>query len=153
MLPVECRSVFITSALVFAVQRRLFVAAALLAAGCGAPVESDNSASTQPSGLDHRRGELLSLACQACHTLTEGGSHQVGPNLHGIFGRSAGQAPGFGYTSALRDSGIVWSPSELDQWLADPAGYLPGTTMAFTGYQAADDRAALIAYLVAVTAQ
>jgi cytochrome c len=93
----------------------------------------------------------LSLACQACHTLTEGGSHQVGPNLHGIFGRAAGQSDHFDYTPALRDSGIIWSPTELDRWLADPAGTLPGTTMAFTGYQAADDRAALIAYLVVVT--
>jgi cytochrome c len=105
----------------------------------------------QSSTVDNRRGELLSLACQACHTLTESGSHQVGPNLYGIFGRSAGQSPGFDYTSALRESGIVWSPSELDRWLADPAGFLPGTTMAFTGYQTADDRAALIEYLLDVT--
>jgi cytochrome c len=51
----------------------------------------------------------------------------------------------------LRQSGIVWSPAELDRWLADPAGFLPGTTMAFTGYQSAADRSALIAYLVTAT--
>jgi cytochrome c len=129
----------------------LLVACAVLASGCGAPVDSDDSAALRSSTADNRRGELLSLACQACHTLTEGGSHQVGPNLYGIFGRAAGQSPGFDYTSALRESGIVWSPSELDRWLADPAGFLPGTTMAFTGYQTADDRAALIDYLLDVT--
>lgn len=98
------------------------------------------------------RGRLLSSACQACHSLEPGGAHIVGPNLAGIFGRTAGTAEGFGnYSEALRRSGIVWSPAELDRWLADPAGFLPGTTMAFTGYQSAADRSALIAYLVTAT--
>lgn len=148
MLPVECRSVFITSTLGFALRRHLLVGCAVLVAGCGGPEPAQTTAA-EP--VDNRRGELLSLACQACHSLAEGGPNQVGPNLFGIFGRVAGQAPGFGYSRALRDSGLVWSPAELDKWLADPAGFLPGTTMAFTGYQAADDRAALIDYLVGAT--
>lgn len=98
-----------------------------------------------------RRGELLSYACQACHTLARGGSHQVGPNLFGVFGRVAGTASGFDFSAALRESGLVWSPDALDGWLADPAGFLPGTTMTFTGYQMPGDRAALIQYLVATT--
>jgi cytochrome c len=104
-----------------------------------------------PSVVD-RRGELLSLACQACHSLDSTGSHQVGPNLFAVFGRVAGTNQGFDYSTALRDSRIVWSPVELDGWLADPTGFLPGTTMAFTGYQQADDRAALIQFLVTATA-
>jgi cytochrome c len=132
-------------------RQRSLLACALLLAGCGAQQQPDPAADTTNRAADNRRGELLSLACQACHTLTEGGSNQVGPNLFGIFGRTAGQAPGFQYSPSLRESGIVWSPSELDRWLADPAGYLPGTTMAFTGYQVTTDRAALIDYLVDVT--
>ena len=153
MLPVECRPVFITSALGFGWRRRCLLAFAVLSAACGAPEQSDPTAPASSQGPDNRRGELLSLACQACHSLAEGGSNQVGPNLYGVFGRAAGQVPGFKYSPSLRDSGIVWSPAELDQWLADPAGYLPGTTMAFTGYQSASDRAALIDYLVGVTGQ
>jgi len=99
-----------------------------------------------------RRGELLSYACQACHTLRPGEAHQIGPNLGGVFGRQAGSVAGFDFTDELSGSGIVWSEAELDRWLADPAGFLPGTTMAFTGYQSADDRAALISFLVGVTA-
>ena len=36
-------------------------------------------------------------------------------------------------------------------WLANPAGFVEGTTMPFTGYRAAEDRRDLIAYLLRVT--
>lgn len=110
------------------------------------------------SGVDARagdslaRGETLSLACQACHSLERGGGHSVGPNLYGIFGRRAASADGFdNYSQALRQSGIVWSAAELDRWLEDPDGFLPGTTMGFTGYQSPADRQALIEYLLVAT--
>lgn len=122
--------------------------------GCRAEPEPDTVTRSAPAQSDvMRRGELLSYACQACHTLGPDGRHQVGPNLHGVFGRAAGAAAGFDYSAALAGSGIIWSPDELDQWLADPAGFLPGTTMAFTGYQAAADRGALIMFLLAATAE
>jgi cytochrome c len=122
-------------------------------AGCTPPVPGEAGRPVRSDTTDEfERGELLSLACQACHSLTPGGPQMVGPTLHGVFGRSAATAPGYNnYSSALRNSGLVWSPAELDQWLADPAGYLPGTLMAFTGYQSAEDRAALIAFLQAAT--
>jgi cytochrome c len=143
--------VFITSALGFGLRRWLLISCLVIVAGCDSESESSGTGSGPAETNDNRRGELLSLACQACHSLTEGGSHQVGPNLYGLFGRAAGRADGFDYSPALRNAGFVWSPAELDQWLADPAGFLPGTTMAFTGYQQADDRMALIDYLVTVT--
>lgn len=115
----------------------------------GAPADVPAAQEAVP---DMDRGRLLGQACLACHSLEPGGAHLVGPNLAGIFGRPAGTAAGFSnYSPALQRSGIVWSTAELDRWLADPAGFLPGTTMAFTGYQSAADRSALIAFLVTAT--
>ena len=40
-----------------------------------------------------------------------------------------------------------WTYEDLNQFLANPKGYAPGTKMAFAGLPKAGDRAALIAYL------
>jgi cytochrome c len=100
---------------------------------------------------DVKRGQLLSLACAVCHTFDAGGKTLVGPNLHHVFGRKAASLPDFDYSPQLRASGIVWTPAMLERWLADPAGFVAGTKMGFTGYRSADDRRDLIAYLLHAT--
>ncbi len=75
----------------------------------------------------------------------------MGPNLHGVFGRAAGAVEGFDYSPGLRSSGLVWTPRALDAWLADPASFVAGTKMTFTGYRSAEDRRDLIAYLLHAT--
>ena len=97
---------------------------------------------------DVGRGEALSMQCRACHTLEAGGSTILGPNLFGLFGRTAGRAPDFAYSDALATSGIVWTPRALDAWLAQPFAFLPGNRMSFPGLPTQDDRNALIAYLL-----
>lgn len=96
-----------------------------------------------------KRGQLLYMACKACHDVEAGLPHKVGPNLHGVFGRKAGTAEGFKYTDALLKSGIAWTPDSMDEWLAQPGAMVPGNGMAFAGMANAADRASLIAWLMA----
>ena len=105
----------------------------------------------QFAAADLKRGQLLSLACAACHSFGAGEKAIVGPNLHGVFGRPAGAVEGFDYSPGLKSSGLVWTPRALDAWLADPASFVAGTKMTFTGYRSPEDRRDLIAYLLRAT--
>jgi cytochrome c len=87
----------------------------------------------------------------ACHSFSPG-NHMTGPSLAGVWGREAGAAPGFGrYSEALRGSKLVWNAENLDAWLKNPAGLVPGNTMAFDGIADARTRSDLLAYLQAVS--
>lgn len=99
------------------------------------------------AAADPEKGKVLFLQCRACHSLEAGGANKVGPNLHGFLGRKAGLAPGFSYSEAVTQSGVVWSAETLDQWLARPSDFLPGNRMVFVGIRKPEDRANLIAYL------
>ncbi len=133
----------------------IFVTA--LIAGCG----SGSGPAAEPesydigeliASADLERGEKLFLQCRACHTLGRGQGHKAGPNLYGVIGRQAGTAPGFDYSEALKNSGIVWSAETLDAWLRQPRDLVPGNRMIFMGIGKARDRASLIAYLRRETA-
>src|SRR5262245_10216417 len=93
-------------------------------------------------------GEKVFHKCQACHSL-QAGVNKLGPSLAGVVGRKAGSLAGYNYSSAMKDSTIVWDASTLDAFLAGPAKAVPGTKMAFVGLKQAEDRAAVIAYLKA----
>lgn len=43
---------------------------------------------------------------------------QVGPNLHGLFGRKTGQAEGFSYTEANVKKGITWDENTLFDYVS-----------------------------------
>ena len=103
------------------------------------------------AAADPARGEVLGLACAACHRFRAAEGTLIGPHLEGVFGRTAASVPGFGYSAALRASQIVWTPRSLEAWLANPSDFVEGTTMAFTGYRSAEDRRDLIAFLLRAT--
>jgi cytochrome c len=95
---------------------------------------------------DPARGEARFQECAACHKL-DAGSNGVGPSLHGIFERKAGELSDFRYSPALKRSGIVWSPQTLEAYLTDPQASVPGNRMPYAGMTDPQGRADLIAYL------
>ena len=95
---------------------------------------------------DATRGEAHFQDCVACHKM-EAGVNGVGPSLHGIFGRKAGEIGDFRYSPAMKRSGITWTPETLDKFIADPQGAVPGNRMPYAGMAKEADRADLIAYL------
>ena len=116
--------------------------AALAAGGVAADELQQRLAAANP-----KRGQLLYMQCKACHDVEPGLPHKVGPNLNGVFGRTAGTAPGFKYTDAMAKSGILWTPQTLDTFLKQPGAMIVGNGMAFPGVANDADRASLVVYL------
>jgi cytochrome c len=95
---------------------------------------------------DAARGQAKFGDCAACHKL-EAGANNVGPSLHGIFTRKAGEIADFRYSPAMKRSGISWTPETLDKFISDPQAMVPANRMPYAGMAGASDRADLIAYL------
>jgi cytochrome c len=96
---------------------------------------------------DVARGENSAKKCAACHTFNKGGRTLVGPNLWGVVGRSKASEAGFNYSAALKAKGGNWTIDDLNQFVANPRGYIAGTNMTFAGVSRAGERADLIVYL------
>jgi cytochrome c len=93
---------------------------------------------------DASRGqELYESRCGGCHSLD---ANRVGPAHRGVYGRKAGSASGFGYSSAVKGSTVVWEERTLDAWLTNPQAVIPGQRMNFR-VALPEDRADIIAYL------
>jgi cytochrome c len=92
---------------------------------------------------DAINGAKLYQACMGCHSLDE---NDVGPKHRGVIGRRAGSVAGYAYSSALKSSAIVWTPTNLDRWLTNPQALVPGTKMYFS-IANPQSRADIIAYL------
>jgi cytochrome c len=95
-------------------------------------------------------GESVGKKCLACHTLSKDQPAKVGPNLWSVVGGSAAHQPGFKYSDAMlmeKARGLTWTFENLDQFLAAPKMFMPGTAMAFVGLPKPDERADMIAYL------
>jgi hypothetical protein len=87
--------------------------------------------------------------CALCHSAEPGDNGGAqGPNLNGVFGRHSASTS-FGYTAALKASGLTWDAASLNRFLTSPTTVVPGSAMVIP--VASDtDRSNLIAYLQAV---
>jgi len=127
----------------------------IVALSAVAAVSLGASATTAFAG-DAAAGEALWRNCRSCHSITapdgtviqRGG--RTGPNLYGLPGRAPAAVEGFRYSAPMQEAGangLIWTPEELDSFLADPRAYMRGTRMSFRGLRDAGDRQAIIAYL------
>ncbi len=117
------------------------------AGGPAAPAVADDPLPKRLATADTGRGENAAKKCAACHTFGKGEPNRVGPNLYGILGRAKASVPGFNYSAPMKAKGGNWTPEELDQFLQNPKGMVPGTTMSFAGVSRGGERADLITFL------
>jgi cytochrome c len=113
---------------------------------------SDQQAQAEPlpirlASADPAKGQSAAKKCLACHVLEKGGPNKIGPGLYGVIGHPKGGHAGFNYSAAMKGKGGEWTFDDLDHFLANPKGYVPGTIMAFAGISNPKERADVIRYL------
>ncbi|MBK6895909.1 MAG: cytochrome c family protein [Alphaproteobacteria bacterium] len=99
------------------------------------------------ASADIEKGAKLSKACAACHSFEKGGPAKQGPSLWDVVNRDKGSAAGFEYSPTCKDMPGNWDYASLNQFLAKPKKYMPGTKMNYVGLKKVEDRAAIIAWL------
>ncbi|MCF6272925.1 MAG: c-type cytochrome [Rhodobacteraceae bacterium] len=95
-------------------------------------------------------GAQLFQSCISCHEIGPDARNKVGPPLNGIIGSPAANSEGFRYSRALvarAEAGLVWDEAALDDFMANPSAFIPGTRMSFSGVRKKSDRAALLAFM------
>jgi len=98
-----------------------------------------------------RQGGSVSLGYPGGKNFVRCGANAVGPTLHGVFDRKAGELADYRYSPALKRSGITWTAQTLDHFSADPQKMVPANRMPYAGMTDAAERADLIAYLLQAT--
>jgi len=98
---------------------------------------------------DAKRGAQLFGQCLACHSI-DPSEHLTGPSLAKVINRKAASLNDFmRYSDALKRSNLLWNEATLDEWLANPAKLVPGTSMTFAGIKQSEARQDIIAFLKA----
>ena len=100
----------------------------------------------------NQMGERAFQRCYSCHSVQKGEEGLSGPNLHGLSQRPVAGDRSFAYSKAFKAfaaSNPRWTPELLDRFLTDPEALVSGNQMGFFGLRKAEERAAIIAYLMA----
>jgi cytochrome c len=116
--------------------KRMTISALIMAISTGAALAQDVTA-----------GETSFRKCQLCHDVGEEAKNKLGPELDGLNGRKAGTVKNFSYSEGLRDSGITWTEEAFKEFIKDPRGKIPSTSMVFPGIKDDKELGDLWAYL------
>jgi cytochrome c len=119
----------------------IFIAIGMLSAADPASAQDAKSAGHADAGA------IVFKKCMACHQVGEGARNGIGPVLNGIVGRRAGTYPGYNYSTATKNAGLVWDEPTLRRYLRTPRDVIRGTRMAFAGLTKDRDLFDVIAYL------
>lgn len=95
---------------------------------------------------DAEAGAKVFRKCAVCHDV-RAGKNKIGPSVHGVYGRKAGEAPGYRFSPAMKKAEFTWNEDTLNRYLENPRKMLPGTRMAFAGLRSKKERDDVIAYL------
>ncbi|WP_084663857.1 c-type cytochrome [Pandoraea faecigallinarum] len=90
---------------------------------------------------------LFASRCASCHSVGPMAASGFGPQLNGLSTRRAGSLKDFEYSTAMKQSGLVWDDKTLAAFIANPGKTVPGTKMRFWGIGNERKVADLIAYL------
>lgn len=113
---------------------------------------STNAQDTPHVG-DPEAGSTVFKRCMACHKIGADATSGTGPVLNGIVGRAAATYPGYSYSAAMKNSGLVWDEPTLTTYLHAPRRLVPGTKMTFAGLKKDQEITDVIAYLKTFDAQ
>ena len=114
------------------------------------------SAAGAPSAFaagDPAKGfQVFKGTCGVCHLArndmsSNDAATKIGPNLYGVVGRKAGSVKRFRYSTAMHDSGVVWTPDMLRRYAHEPQKTIPNVRMAFPGLTNPKDADDVVAYL------
>lgn len=103
---------------------------------------------------DVETGRVAAEICRGCHAMAAGDAspgRYPAPNLANILERQKASLANFPYSAAMKKMHGVWTAEEINQFIADPTGVVPGTHMGHAGVADAPTRTAIIAFLAALS--
>src|SRR6185312_13276010 len=105
------------------------------------------TATTAYAAGDAARGKSAFLSqCSGCHTVVANTSDGMGPNLFGVVGRKAGARSSYNYSTAMKSSGITWTPDKLKTFIMHPNETVSGSNMMFMGVSVSGQADDIVAY-------
>jgi cytochrome c len=116
--------------------RNIIIVALLAVMGTGEATAQDAAA-----------GEKVFVVCKTCHQMGETAKNAVGPVLNGIMGRKAGTYPGYVYSDANKNSGLIWDEPTFREYIKDPKAKIPSTKMIYAGLKDEQKINDLLAFL------